>query len=420
MDKSKVLKNLKDFIAIESVSTDKSRFSEIIKAAEFIKKQLDDLGFQVNLHQKNNCPPLIIGKKIIDKNAKTLGFYAHYDVQPEDPVEVWQSPPFQLTLKNGKLFGRGVADDKGHLLILIEAVRKILENKENLNNNLVFIFEGEEEVGSAHFEELIKKDKDLKDVDAFYVVDMDVKDKKTPQIFYGLRGICEFELKVKVADHDLHSGVYGNLVHNPVQVIANLLTKIKNDKLKINIPHFYDQVKKVTVKEKQLLKKSGPYEAKIYPSFDVNGIIAGYTNEGVKTIIPSQATVKFSFRLVPDQDYKTIEKLVIDFIKKNLPKDIKYDLKTFYGSNPFYTSLDNIFVEKTKKILSQVFGNETLINRSGGSVPAAEILSRLFQKPVILLGFILPDANLHAPQENFDEEMFWKGIEVIEKIIKEA
>ncbi|GAB4219677.1 MAG: M20/M25/M40 family metallo-hydrolase [Candidatus Microgenomates bacterium] len=417
MLKQQVLQNLEKLVAIESVSTDKKRAVEIRKAVEFIKDQLEKIGFKVNIYSNENSHPLIIAKKIFNKSNQTLGFYAHYDVQPEDPIDLWNTSPFKLVKKNGKFYGRGVADDKGHLILLVEAARELILEETNLKNNLVFIFEGEEEIGSANFEELIKKDKDLKKVDVFYVVDMEVRDKSTSQLFYGLRGICEFELKVKVADYDLHSGVYGNLVYNPVQIIANLLTKIKNDKLKVKIPGFYKDVIKPSKKEISELKKLGPYEAKIYPSFDVNGIISGFTQEGVKTIIPSEAIVKFSIRLVSNQDYKKIEKLVVDFIKKNLPKEIKYEIKTFYGSNPFYTSLDNPFVEKTKLILEDVFKNKTALNRSGGSVPAAEILSRLFKKPVILLGFILPDANLHAPQENFDEEMFWKGYQVVKKIL---
>lgn len=417
MLKQRVLQNLEKFIAIESVSTDKKRAPEIKKAVEFIKEQLEKSGFKVDIYSNKNSHPLIIAKKFFNEKNQTLGFYAHYDVQPEDPVNLWNTYPFKLVKKNGKFFGRGVADDKGHLIILIEAIKELIEENKILKNNIVFVFEGEEEVGSANFEELIKKDKDLKKVDVFYVVDMGVRDKKTPELFYGLRGICEFELKVKVADYDMHSGVYGNLVYNPVQVIANLLTKIKKDKLRINIPLFYKDVIKPTKKELSELKRLGPYEAKIYPSFDVNGIIAGFTQEGVKTIIPSEATVKFSIRLVPNQNYKKIEKLVVDFIKKNLPKEVKYELKTFYGSNPFYTSLDNPYVEKTKKLLEQVFEKKTALNRSGGSVPAAEIISRVLKKPVILLGFILPDANLHAPNENFDEEMFWKGYGVIKLIM---
>ncbi|MCX7955820.1 MAG: M20/M25/M40 family metallo-hydrolase [Patescibacteria group bacterium] len=416
MDKNKIIKKLTEFIKIESVSTDKKRIGQILKAVDFIKSELKSLGFKIQIFEKKDFPPLIIAKKTISSQAKTLGFYAHYDVQPEDPVDKWLSQPFKLTEKNNRFYARGIADDKGHLFQIIQGAKNLIEKNE-LKNNLVFIFEGEEEIGSVHFEELIKKDKEIKKIDVFYIVDMGVKDKDTAQIFYGLRGIAEFELKVKVAENDMHSGVYGNLVYNPVQVIANLLTKIKSDKLKINIPGFYDDVVKVSKEEIEILKKTGPYEAKIYPSFDVNGIISGFTQEGIKTIIPSEAIVKFSTRLVPNQNYKKIEKIVVDFIKKNLPKEVKYEIKTFYGSNSFYTSFENEFVKKTAQILKKYFKNEVLYNRSGGSVAASEIIYRVYKKPVILIGFINPDSNLHAPNENFDKNLFFKGIEAIQSIM---
>lgn len=406
-----------DFVRIQSVSTDSKRKKEILKAVDFLKKNLEKLGFQVNLYQKANCPPLIIAKKIISSKAKTLGFYAHYDVQPEDPINKWKSPPFKLTVKNGKIFGRGVADDKGHIVEMIIAAEKLIKTNQ-LKNNLIFIFEGEEEVGSQNFEELVKKDKSLKNVDVFYVVDMGMKEKNIPQIIYGLRGVIGFEIKIITSEFDLHSGVYGNKVLNPAQLAAELMAKIVDGQThKIKIPGFYDDVKKISQEEKQLLLKSNEtLVSKIDPALDINGIVSGYTGEGSKTIIPSSALIKFSVRLVPNQNHKKIESLVKKFVKDNLPKTVKISFKKSSGSNPFYTDFKNQYAQKTAEIFKDVFGNETLFNRSGGSVGAAEILQRLFKKPVILAGFTLPDDNLHAPNENFDEEMFLKGIKAIEKI----
>lgn len=416
--KKDIFQLFSDFVAIESVSTDSKRKKEILKAVDFLKNHLEKLGFQVNLYQKANCPPLIIAKKIVSSKAKTFGFYAHYDVQPEDPIDKWKSLPFQLTVKNGKIFGRGVADNKGHIIEMIVAAEKLIKTNQ-LKNNLVFIFEGEEEVGSKNFEELVKKDKSLKNINAFYVVDMGMKEKNLPQIIYGLRGVIGFEIKIITSELDLHSGVYGNKVLNPAQLAAELMAKmVDGETHKIKIPGFYDDVKKISREEKQLLLKSNEsLVSKINPALDINGMISGYTGEGSKTIIPASATVKFSLRLVPDQDWKKIEKLVKNFIKKNLPKNVVYKLKTSdFGCNPFYTDFKNQYAQKTAHILTNVFDNETLFNRSGGSVGAAEILQRLFQKPVVLIGFTLPDNNLHAPNENFDEEMFLKGIIAIEKI----
>ena len=318
------------------------------------------------------------------------------------------------------MFGRGVADDKGHIIQVLVVIKRLIETK-RLKNNLVLIFEGEEEVGSKNFQELIlKAKKELEKVDVFYLLDFGVKDRSCGKIYFGLRGLIGFELTVKTAKQDLHSGMFGNLAKNPVQIISELLIKIKDSKTgKILIPDFYDKIKKPTEKELSHLQKAvkdkKDLSTKILPSFDVNGIISGYTGEGIKTIIPAEATVKFSFRLIEEQTPDEAEVLIRDFINKNLPKGIKYSLKTLAKLMPFHTDIENQYVKKTASILKQVF-REVVFSRSGGSVGAASILAKLFKKPIVMTGFILEEANIHAPNENLDEEMFWKGIVVLEKI----
>jgi len=443
-NKNQILKKLSDFITIQSVSTDPLRHGEILKAVEFLKKEITSLGFEVKTYQKDNCPPLIIANNYLsrrydqDNNKKTIGIYAHYDIQPEDPVEQWESPPFELTAKKGKIFGRGVADDKGHIIQTLEAINQLIENKK-LKNNIVLIFEGEEENESKNFEFLITQAKeDLEKIDVFYILDMGMKEKNIPQIYYGLRGIITGELKIKIGTTDLHSGVFGNRVLNPVQIIAELLAKIKDGKTnKIKIPGFNDSVKKIDQKEIELLreyilnekvekKNAGIKDfvgdflsSKISPSFEVNGILSGYTGLGAKTIIPSEAVLKFSIRLVPVQKAEEMKKIVEKFIQKNLPTEIDFKLKMNDGCDPFYTDFENPFAKKTAEILTEVFKNRTYFNRSGGSIAAAEVLQRLFAKPIILTGFTLPDENIHAPNENIDEEMFDKGVKALEKIISQ-
>jgi len=442
--KNKTLKLFSDFISIQSVSTDSKRFNEILKALEFLKKELNSLGFTVNTYQKDDCPPLIIAKyylndgRLIDR--KTIGVYAHYDVQPEDPVEKWESPPFELIKKNGKLYGRGAADDKGHIIQTLVAINQLIDTKK-LQNNIVLIFEGEEEVGSRNFEDLVgQAKKDLEKVDVFYMLDFGMEQSNQPEIFFGLRGLIAFESEVTIGEKDLHSGVYGNRVHNPIQILSDLFTRIKDNKTgKILIPGFYDKVRFPNQKEldnliqkkqtdKEIKKEAEVYEAvtvdknypwlstKIYPSFDINGIVGGYNGEGIKTIIPQSARTKFSFRLIENQTPDEIESLVKNFIKKNLPKGVRYTLKILGKLNPFCTDINNKYIKTTDKIFKDIFGRGSLFTRSGGSVGAAAILSRLFQKPLVLTGFTLADCNIHSPNENIDEEMFFKGIESLEKI----
>jgi acetylornithine deacetylase/succinyl-diaminopimelate desuccinylase-like protein len=434
----KIVKLFSDFISIKSVSTERKRHSEILKAADFLKGEIRPLGFEIDTHQNNNGSPLIIAKKIISKSAKTIGIYAHYDVQPEDPVEKWDSPPFKLTSKNGKLYGRGTADDKGHIIQTLTAIHQLIEKKA-LKNNIFLIFEGEEENESKNFEFLIKKIiTDLKKIDVFYILDMGMKDRNIPQIFYGLRGIITGELVIKTGKVDLHSGIFGNRVLNPVQAAAELLAKIKDGKShEIKIPKFYDSVKtiekdeiymlsKFDLTEEEEKKNAGVKEfvgdfssSKISPSFEVNGILSGYTGDGAKTIIPSETLVKFSIRLIPDQKPEEIKKIVESFISDNLPKELDFDLKVENGCAPFYTDINNSYVKTTAKIFEGIFKNKTHFNRSGGSIAAAEVLQRLFGKPIILTGFTLPDENIHAPNENVDEEMFVKGVTALEKIISQ-
>lgn len=443
MDNQLILEKFSKFLAIQSVSTDSKRRSEILKAAAFIKKELEDLGCYVNLYVKDNCPPLIVGKKTVSSTAKTIGVYAHYDVQPEDPVEQWKSAPFELTIKNKKIYGRGAADDKGHLIQTLVAARNLIK-KNRLKNNLVFIFEGEEETGSRNFKELaILAKKYLKEIEVFYIMDFGMETSDQPEIFFGLRGLIAFELELQTGKKDLHSGVYGNRVLNPINILTELLSKIKNSRSgKIVIPGFYDKIRKSSKKElENLIKKRQTEEelkkeaevystqtidnkypwlsTKIYPSFDVNGISGGYAGEGIKTIIPSTAKAKFSFRLIENQDPNEIERLVGDYVRKNLPKGLRYSLKSLGKLEPFHTNIDNIYVRKTDEILTGVFGKKTIYSRSGGSIGATATLAKLFNQPLILTGFTLFDCNIHAPNENFDEEMFYKGILAMESLLNQ-
>ena len=408
-----------------------------------MKKELEELHFSVQAIQSAKNPPLVIAQKKFSSSAKTIGIYGHYDVQPEDPLNEWLTKPFILTVKNGKFYGRGVADNKGPVVQNITAIRRLLE-KGQLKRNIMFVLEGEEEIGSVHFEHHANKIKKvLSEADVFFLTDMGMHNKDKPQIMYGLRGILYFEIEVEIGQRDLHSGVYGNRVINPAQILSYLFSQMKDTITgKITIPGFYKRVRRVERKERILLsqtkrtdkeemeeaqvysltsldKENPSLSTKIYPAMDINGIYSGFTGKGPKTIIPRVAMAKFSLRLIEYQDPDEIENMVRTFIKKTIPKGVRFNLRTLSSGLPFYTAYDNPYIKKTAEILTRVFGHKTLINRSGGSIGAAATLSRLTKKPIVVTGFTLPDDRAHSPNENFDEEMFWKGIDALEKIYKE-
>ncbi len=443
MSDPSVLQKLQNFIAIESVSADPGRRNHIAKAVDFIKSELESLGFSVRVLENKTFPPLVFAVKNINQSAKTIGVYAHYDVQPEDPVDEWKTPPFQLTHNDGTLIGRGVADDKGHLIQTLAALKK-LTSTQTLKNNIVCIFEGEEETGSPHFEEYLNEIRnEMNDLNALYIFDMGMYRKNEPQIYYGLRGLIYCELEIVTSNRDLHSGSYGNKVLNPALVAAQLFAKMKDSLTnKVTIPGFYDDVAdmsgenntkllEIARSDEEEMKEAGTttlisvdsmhsfLSTKILPSLDINGIVSGYIGEGAKTIIPSKATIKFSCRLVEHQDPDKVLDEVSNFIKNNLPHGATHTLKVFSKDAPFFTSLDNEYVKSTTQILEKTFDSKIIYNRSGGSIAAAEIFQRLLGKPIILTGFILPDCKLHSPNENYDEEMFWKGITVIEQILNQ-
>jgi len=440
MKKQNVLSDFKEFISIPSVSADPKRLKEIVEAAEFLSGKLKSFGVNAHMVGGGKSPPLVLGR--LDSNspkAKTIAIYGHYDVQPEDPIGEWKTPPFKLTLKNGRFFGRGVSDNKGPIIQNISAIANLAEEGK-LSNNIIFLFEGEEESGGSNFEKFVLQAREeLSKADCFYVTDVEMFDKYTPQITTSLRGLAYFELTLQTAKADMHSGTWGNLVINPAQVLSELFAKMKSSKTgEIAIPGFYKNIRKISPKESKLLERSWDYEKKLqdsqsyiltpcdksrpylsnnaHPSMDINGIISGHTRSGAKTIIPKSAMAKFSFRLVEYQDPKRIESLVNKFIEKELPRGVEYELKMLGGCSPFYASLENPYIMKTASCLKESFGKEPVFAREGASIPAAEILHRVFKKTVILTGFVNPDCNMHAPNENLEEQCFWKGISALEKV----
>lgn len=425
---------LADLIAIESVSADPSKRAACVQAAQLLQATLIELGFTVEILQRPKAHPLVFAHRIVSPTALTIGIYGHYDVQPADPVDQWHAPPFQLTAVKKRLVGRGVADNKGHIVQNIAALKRLID-QDQLRNNIVFIIEGEEEVGGpnlAHYLEELHMP--LTSVDIWLVTDVGMANPNQVKLYYGLRGLMYYQLTVSVAERDLHSGVYGNAVHNPVQVIAHLLSAMQSTSGKITIPGFSKTVRKIPKKElaalealphsdsaqgqtdvwgERSLNPTYPHlSAKVYPSLDVNGIQAGYNGPGSKTIIPHTASVKFSFRLVEHQDPKELHPLVETFIAQHIPNQARYTLEKLSAEPPFYTSLDHPLVNQVEQLFTEYYHNPVLHARSGGSIPVATHLEQAFGKPVLPTG-CLKDFNIHAPNEYIEADVFENGISAL-------
>lgn len=425
---------LSQLVELPSISTDLDHRADCQKTADLIEKTLISLGLTVTQHQHEQGLPLIVANLQLDPSFPTIGIYGHYDVQPVDPLSEWQSSPFQLSEREGKLFGRGTGDNKGHLVQNILAIQSALETN-TLKSNIIFIIEGEEESGSVSFEPLITKLHDqLSHVQTWFVTDMGMADAQTAKIYYALRGLVTFELTVQVADQDLHSGVFGNSVYNPVEIIARLIATMKDNRGRVTMPGFLVGQQIISTGEKMKLEdqeqkyssltktanlatraiepKFPHLSAKINPSIDFNGIEAGYTSEGFKTIIPSSAKLKFSCRLVEYQQPDRVVKAIKEHVARYIPKKVRYTLTHLGSAPPFYSDPENPTMQQVAKLFKEFYDQPCLLTRSGGSVPAAEVLQRLFKVPVIATG-CLRDFHIHAPNEHIVKDEFLRGIEAL-------
>lgn len=443
-DKKTIERLLSNFVAIPSISSDPRHIDDMRRAAAFLEQTLSNWGFSAEVMESSGGHPMVVGRYHAGDALPTIAMYGHYDVQPPDPLDEWKTPPFELTRTGETFVGRGVADNKGHIIQNIVAIGRLIRQK-TLRANILFLIEGEEESGSEHFEAFVKKlAPELSRSSACFITDVGMYAKDVPQIVYALRGLAYFELSIETGEADLHSGVYGNAAPNALTMLSELLSGIKDTRTgDIRIPGFYDDVVPVPEDERALLRAHAPTHKsfiqdemksfvtipslsqkeplyllpKIFPSFDIHGVVGGFTGTGPKTVIPKSARAKFSFRLVPDQDARSIEKLVRKHIGDTLPQGTKWSLTSYSYDNPFITPYTHQIIQRVAHILSDHFQQETVLSREGGSIPAAEIISRHHPHlPIILTGFILPDSNLHAPNEQFDCDMFYEGIEVLEKI----
>ena len=432
-NKESYVEELKDFLKIPSISTLAENKKDMLTAANFVSKKMKDAGLENVKIIETTGHPLVYADWLHSPGKPTVLVYGHYDVQPVDPINLWDSPPFEPTIKDGKIYARGATDDKGQMYMHIKSVEAFFKTVGSLPLNIKFIIEGEEEIGSDNLEEFVSKNRDMLKCDAVLISDTSLYGPGIPTLTYGLRGLCYMEITVTGPNRDLHSGTFGGAVDNPINVLADMISKLKDNNGKIKIPGFYDDVVKLTKKERDNFKAL-PFSEKQYakaldvkelkgekgystlerawarPTLDCNGIYGGFTGEGAKTVLPSKATAKISMRLVPNQNPHKIAKLFTSYIKKIAPKSVTLEIKDLHGAFPIATSLDDKATKAAADALAKVFGKKTVFMREGGSIPIVVTFANKLKAAPVLMGMGLNTENLHSPNEHFNLKHFHLGI----------
>ena len=431
--KESYIDELKEFLRIPSISTLAENKRDMITAAEFVVAKLRAAGMENVQIIETKGHPLVYADWLNAPGKPTVLIYGHYDVQPVDPINLWDSSPFEPTIKDGKIYARGATDDKGQMYMHIKSVEAFMKTQGTLPLNVKFIIEGEEEIGSGNLEEFVNKNQDLLKCNAVLISDTSLYGPGIPTLTYGLRGLCYMEIEVTGPNRDLHSGTFGGGVDNPINVLAEIISKLKDKSGKIKIPGFYDTVIKLTKKERENFKAL-PFSEKKYaqelgvkelngekgystlervwarPTLDCNGILGGFTGEGAKTVLPSKATAKISMRLVPNQDPIKIAKLFKTYVTKIAPMSVKLKIKDLHGAYPIATSLDDRATVSAAEALSKVFGKKTIFMREGGSIPIVVVFAKKLKAAPVLMGMGLNTENLHSPNEHFNLNHFHLGI----------
>ncbi|HJT88022.1 MAG TPA: dipeptidase, partial [Bryobacteraceae bacterium] len=431
------IEGLTNFLRIPSISTLSEHKPDIRRAAEFVRNELLAAGMSSAELIEGEGNPLVYGEWMNAPGKPTILFYGHYDVQPPDPLEEWVSPPFEPQIRGNDIFARGSSDDKGQTYLQIKAVESLMKSAGRLPVNVKFLIEGEEECGGEHIERYVRSKPPRLKADAAVVCDTEMFAPDLPTICIGLRGIVYGELWVEGASHDLHSGVYGGAAPNPIQAIAEILCALKDAAGHIRIPGFYDRVIPPDPKERQAWDRL-PFDEKEYtekemgarelvgepgvpvferlwarPTLEVHGIRGGFTGEGAKTVIPARAVAKISARLVADQRPEEAARQIQEAVKAATPKGVKAEFRVIHSGAPSLTNPDNRFIHAAAEAMQQVFGKQTVYIRSGGSIPIVGVFDQALGIPSVLMGFGLPDDNLHAPNEKFHLPNFFRGVESI-------
>ncbi len=437
---AQMLEGLKTFLRIPSISALSEHKPDIRRAADFVREELQSAGLSAELVEGSGNP-LVYAEWLGAPGKPTILFYGHYDVQPPDPLDEWKSPPFEPEVRGGDLFARGAADDKGQVYLQIKAVERVLRRDGKLPVNVKFLIEGEEETGGEHIEEYVKSRPPRLAADAALICDTEMFAPELPTICIGLRGMVYCELLVQGADHDLHSGVYGGAAPNPLQAVAEIICALKDRDGRIRIPGFYDRVVPPARKEREAWARL-PFDEKEYtekemgarelvgepglplferlwarPTLEVHGIRGGFTGEGAKTVIPARAVAKISMRLVANQRPDEAAGQLRDAVKTACPRGVTAELKVLNVGAPSLTNPENRFIHAAAEAMKQIFGKETVYIRSGGSIPIVGVFDAYLGIPSVMMGFGLPDDNLHAPNEKFHLPNFYRGIDAVERFL---
>lgn len=424
---------LQDFIEIPSISTDPIRKPNMLEAANFIKEILNQFEIHdTQIFETKGHPVVFAEKKSANKDALTVLIYGHYDVQPPDPKELWETDPFSPTIRKDRLYGRGASDMKGQIIASLAAYHAI-NSTGQIPVNFKFIIEGEEEIGSPNLADFLAKNKDLLKCDVILNPDAGMISPENPTIVYGLRGMTYFELNIYGPEHDLHSGMFGGVIHNPAIVLSELITKMHDENWKVTLPGFYDdviplsdeereQLSRLPITEEDLIRQTGApalwgeigynhiERLGARPTLEINGMLSGFTGEGSKTIIPSSAMAKISMRTVPNQDPDKIYQQLKNFIEMNIPQTVKWNLKQFAGGWASISDTSHPGVIALTKALKTEWGIEPLFKREGGSIPVVAAMQRILGKDSVLTGFGLPEDKIHSPNESLHLPTWKKGI----------
>ncbi len=432
-NRDRYVHELTEYLAIPSISALPQHKGDVRKAAEWTSAELTRVGLENVRLEETPGHPIVYGEWLHAEGAPTILFYGHYDVQPVDPLDLWETPPFEATVRDGEIYARGAADDKGQIFMHFKAIEAHMKQNGRLPVNMKVLLEGEEEVGSENLDDFIRAHRDLLKADVVVISDSPMFERGVPSICYGLRGLAYFQIDLRGSNSDLHSGSFGGAVANPAMVLAQILAQMKDKSGRIKIDGFYDDVVELTEEERSAWKQL-PFNEKQYqrelgapklfgetgystlervwarPTFEVNGLLSGFTGEGAKTVLPAVAMAKVSMRLVPNQDPDTVAQQFEDYVKKVAPKTVEVKVTRMHGGRPWMTDYHNDYVQAASRAIEKGFGQKPVFNREGGSIPVVFTFQQELGLPSVLFGVGLPDENAHAPNEKLDLGNFHNGV----------